>query len=218
MKISLVEYFVVSTISCVIFTSCLSKNQNQEIFLINDFCKCIEFKEKSYEYDSCKMILSESLDSLTLDQKSKKLQEINKIVKETCPQSIKLIKGEYLDSFSLIDSLRSSFNKDACNLMLHEEHLFYINNKERTEVLIKNGKWIELDGGFKTELSFHKLDSCSFDLVFLESSNPIKKNYSEFGDLYKYEIIEKFPAYYLAQYSRNGKKYLVKFYIPLKIR
>lgn len=80
-------------------------------------------------------------------------------------------------------------------------------------VVIKNGFWIETFADkTNSKLKYIKKDNCSFELEFVESNNVSRKNLSNKGDIYKYQLFEESNNVFGIYTENKGTFYLFKLY------
>ena len=80
---------------------------------------------------------------------------------------------------------------------LKKGDFFYLNERpevgivDTTFVTISNNMFLERmkNGRTYSLLNIKWKDNCEFDLIFKESNDPMKKEYSKSGDVYEYEIL-----------------------------
>ncbi len=100
------------------------------------------------------------------------------IMKETKPESV--ISPEQIRAFK-------------------QQNLFYYyeNNDAMTHVLIEDGYWIEsFPDQTVSKLYIEWIGETTFKLVFIDSDNLMKSNFSQEGDEYYYEILNQGEDYY----------------------
>ena len=87
------------------------------------------------------------------------------------------------------------------------KELYYFEaSGDTTQVLIKNGKWLETfaDGTY-SNLDMNWITNTKFELVFNKSNNETRSNLSVQGDKYVYEILKKEDDYYVVSVNIPGQ-------------
>lgn len=88
---------------------------------------------------------------------------------------------------------KSILLKSKCRELTQFNNLSYLEyNGDKVTVELKDGIWVDnfIDGTY-SKLNFKWINDCDFELRFIESNNEIRKNFSAFGDVYSYSLIEK---------------------------
>lgn len=104
---------------------------------------------------------------------------------------------------------KSIISRSDLKVFKNTKRFYYNFLNEITNVEITNGYWIETfpDSTYsKTKMEW--LNETSFKLIFMESNNYMKGNYSRNGDEYFYEIIRKEANYYIIQTLVETDKYM----------
>lgn len=87
--------------------------------------------------------------------------------------------------------------KDARSMAKEKTLYYYETNKDKTFVTIKGGKWTEtFSDGTQSILKFKWTGDTTFDLIFIESNNLTRKNFSNPGDVYSYTLVSKEDSFY----------------------
>jgi hypothetical protein len=97
--------------------------------------------------------------------------------------------------------------KKEARSFVKEKSLYYFEtNRDKTFVTVKSGKWVEtFADGTQSSLKFKWTGDTSFDLIFIESNNLTRKNFSNPGDIYSYTLISKEDGfYYFAAEVKEG--------------
>lgn len=137
-----------------------------------------------------------------------------------CPEFLKILdrnnpgKGDW-EIISKEEKPISIANTDDCKSITLLTNLSYLEHDgKKVLVQIKDGYWIEkfTDGTF-SKLNFTWLNNCEFQLEFLESNNETRKNISNKGDKFNYEIITKEDAYYSMVANMPKQDMYLKFKI-----
>ena len=70
-------------------------------------------------------------------------------------------------------------------------------NGDTVNLQIENGVWVDhfIDGTY-SKLKMEWIDHRTFNIVFIESDNEIRKNFSQAGDSYTYQIITLKEGYF----------------------
>lgn len=87
--------------------------------------------------------------------------------------------------------------KEARSISKEQALFYYETNQEKTYVTIKGGKWTEtFPDGTQSKLKFNWTGDTTFDLIFIESDNLTRKNFSNPGDVYSYTLVSKEDTFY----------------------
>jgi hypothetical protein len=83
---------------------------------------------------------------------------------------------------------------------------YYEVNGDVTKVKMAKGKWVD---SFKdktsSHLSYNWTSNCDFELVFIESNNEMRSNFSVSGDVFLYSVISKESNYYTLSVNIPGQ-------------
>ncbi|WP_430405732.1 hypothetical protein [Fluviicola sp.] len=90
-------------------------------------------------------------------------------------------------------------------------------NGDTTNVLMENGYWTDSfsDGTF-SNLTYKWISDTEFELVYIESNNETRSNFSVQGDQYIYQVLSKGADFYLMSLNIPGQETFEKFKIYYK--
>ena len=93
-----------------------------------------------------------------------------------------------------------------------KEFYYFEASGDTTKVIMKNGIWKD-SFAHKTfsKLTYHWISNTEFELVFIESNNETRSNFSVKGDKYIYQILSKEKNFYLMSVNIPGQKTFEKF-------
>ncbi|WP_304344780.1 hypothetical protein [Chryseobacterium koreense] len=102
--------------------------------------------------------------------------------------------------------------KEINYLKASENFHYFEYTGEKTEVRTDHKYWTETfsDGSY-SKLFYHWIDKTKFELEFIESNNHTRKNFSNKGDKYIYEIINKEGDFYWILCEIPGQSEILKF-------
>jgi hypothetical protein len=83
---------------------------------------------------------------------------------------------------------------------------------DTTDVLMENGYWTDSfsDGTF-SNLTYKWISETEFELVYIESNNETRSNFSVQGDQYIYQVLSKGADFYLMSLNIPGQETFEKF-------
>lgn len=83
---------------------------------------------------------------------------------------------------------------------------------DTTRVLMANGKWTDSfsDKTF-SKLTYNWINETEFELVFIESNNETRSNFSIKGDIFIYQVLSKEDGFYSMSVNIPGQKTFEKF-------
>ena len=92
----------------------------------------------------------------------------------------------------------TNLSDSACMKFFKEEIIFYQEvNGDSVYITVDNNFWIDhFKNGTFSKLHLQIINPCEFDIIFVESNNNLRKNFSRPGDTYRYKIIDRKPTYY----------------------
>ncbi|TXD80496.1 hypothetical protein ESY86_20575 [Subsaximicrobium wynnwilliamsii] len=83
---------------------------------------------------------------------------------------------------------------------------------DTTKVIMENGKWTDsFSNKTFSKLTYNWINETEFELVFIESDNETRSNFSVIGDKYIYQILSKEDEFYLMTVNILGQKTFEKF-------
>jgi len=92
-----------------------------------------------------------------------------------------------------------------------EFHYFEVAG-DTTRVLMKNGKWTDsFSNKTFSKLKYKWINETEFELVFIESNNETRSNFSAKGDKYIYQVLSKEDGFYYMSLNIPGQKTFEKF-------
>lgn len=111
-----------------------------------------------------------------------------------------------------------NLTKKNCTDFLKIRHYQYLeHNGDTVNLEIDNGSWIDrFADGTWSKLKFSRIDACEIEIEFIESNNPVRRNYSRTGDRYRYQILDKGDNYYLLLAESVGSDRLSTFKMYFK--
>lgn len=94
----------------------------------------------------------------------------------------------------------------------HTNFYYAESGGEKTYVKTNSEYWIEtFSDGTNSKLNYEWVGKNKFDLIFIESNNNSRKNFSKKGDRYHYEIISKEGDFYNIVVGISGQTQLMQF-------
>ncbi len=119
-------------------------------------------------------------------------------------------KGDWIRHFKKPSAIKK---ERKCKSFSKLRHFHYLEpSGDTVNVEISKFYWMDnFKDGTYSKLKFKWLNKCQFELTFEESNNRIRKNFSNKGDTYLYEIIEKTKHYYLILLTYPGMEYFFTF-------
>jgi hypothetical protein len=95
-----------------------------------------------------------------------------------------------------------------CKALFEQKTFWYLETSGDTvNVTIADGFWTECFGdGTYSKLSIAPLSDCRFEASFIESDNHIRKNLSQPGEKYIYQVLERRNAYFLISSEIPGSR------------
>lgn len=122
---------------------------------------------------------------------------------KNCKLVVELIKNNskmHGDWKSLSSKPKNTVSKTKCRELDKLKKFYYIMpDGDRVNVSIDNGLWHEdFEDGTFSKLEFKWTSDCEFEIIFIESNNLSRKNFSSKGEVYHYGI-----------YSETGKDYFI---------
>jgi hypothetical protein len=92
------------------------------------------------------------------------------------------------------------------------EFLYLEVARDTTKILMENGKWTDSfsDKTF-SKLTYNWINETEFELVFIESNNEARSNFSVKGDKYIYQVLSKEVEFYSMSVNIPGQKTFEKF-------
>ncbi|WP_218157827.1 hypothetical protein [Lutibacter maritimus] len=202
----------------LISTNIYSQNQMQKDSVANEICKMIE-NNKNLS-DSARIAevyikhMYPYLDKFPENQQEEIGTNIYYRLQRNCKEFVEILnrndpaKGDWKivneKPKILIDkSVSQSFNN-------YEKFRYYEANGDIINVEIKNGFWIDnfLNKTY-SKLKFNWINDFTFEIEFIESNNESRKNFSNKGDKYIYEIFNKTENYFeLTVFADGNNQYL----------
>jgi hypothetical protein len=98
--------------------------------------------------------------------------------------------------------------RDACREFSTRSDYYYLEaSGDSVKVLLGKNSWQEsfIDGSY-SKLKFYWVSDCEFELEFIESNNTIRKNFSNKGDKYRYQLFDKSKNLYNISVEVVGMK------------
>ena len=199
-----------------------AQNRDHSIdVLVNEMCT--NFKENKNLTDSTRIkILNEKFIWPTLKNQSennaseignqiyfrlqKNCQEFREyLYRVDPPKDDNWMRLDAKPSIEITDKQIETFEKTS-------KFYYYEYAGEITKVQTDNKYWTEtfLDGTF-SKLKYNWITTNSFELIFVESNNKTRKNFSKKGDRYNYQVISKEDNYYWVLVEIPNQSELLKF-------
>lgn len=126
-----------------------------------------------------------------------------------------LVRGQSsIGDWEILDKLPdASKDKRLCKEFFKQKHFYYLEtNGDTVRLTIENGYWTDT---FKDEtyskLKVYPLDDCRFEIEFVESDNHMRKNFSNPGDRYRYQILDRGKNYYYMSLELSEVKQYTAF-------
>lgn len=94
---------------------------------------------------------------------------------------------------------KSKIKKKDLNAFKNQKEFYYFEaSGEKTKVIAMDGIWLDLfsDSTF-SKLTYNWINKTEFELVYIESNNETRSNFSIKGDTYMYQVISKEDNYYI---------------------
>jgi len=93
-----------------------------------------------------------------------------------------------------------------------KEFYYFEVSGDTTRVKMEKGKWTDLFSDNTTSnLTYNWINETEFELVFMESNNETRSNFSVKGDKYIYQILSKEDGYYQMTVNIPGQETFEKF-------
>lgn len=103
-------------------------------------------------------------------------------------------------------------NSELSKFKKHTDFYYSEYDGEKTYVKTNSDYWIEtFSDGTTSKLKYEWVAKNKLDLVFIESNNDSRKNFSKEGDRYHYEIISKEKDFYNIVAGISGQSQLMQF-------
>ena len=182
--------------------------QNIETEVSNAICKCIT--EYSALKDSSLLkycYILGATETKGLPKSSKKiekiLQQCHFELQKICPAYVDLtrrlipMQGDWRN---IADTSINTFDTSVCTIFSKYTDFYYLEHTgDTTRLSIKDGFWTDFFTAKNTysKCSFQWTDKCNFELEFIKSNDPLRKNMSKKGDKYKYRLLSSTPTYFL---------------------
>lgn len=95
----------------------------------------------------------------------------------------------------------------------NQRELYYFEvSEDTTKVIMENGKWTDIfSNKTVSKLTYNWINETEFELVFIESNNETRSNFSVKGDKYIYQILSKEDGFYFMTVNIPGQKTFEKF-------
>lgn len=192
----------------VFFSFSTVKSQSEIITdsLLREICNTI--KSSTETNDSIKIVSAISTHLSALNYNHADTEVTNKIGDYIFFRLQKFCKEfkDYLDKIyppkdnykEVYEKPTSKLDKVACAEFLQIKDFYYLEDSgDTTRVTLDGNYWIDnFNDSTYSKLTFRWIDSCEFEIEFVESNNWVKKNLSNPGDKYRYRILQKHEDYY----------------------
>lgn len=164
-----------------------------------EICECLGGTEglDSLKFAKCyQTIFYEKTEGISDENELNRINtQIVKNLGKTCKAAV-LSENAFSDNsdIRLVEEDRIPvLSVEDCRKFTEQAGLYYIETfGDSTRVEIKDGEYLEnfKDGSF-SKLGIRWTEGCQFELTFIRSNNPIKKDFSTPGEIYKYKVIDK---------------------------
>ena len=93
-----------------------------------------------------------------------------------------------------------------------QEFYYYEVDGDTTKVKMEKGNWVDSfsDKTF-SKLTYNWISESEFELIFIESNNETRSNFSLKGDKYMYQVLSKENGFYLMTVNIPGQETFEKF-------
>tara|TARA_B100000809_G_scaffold246806_1_gene275153 strand:+ start:3020 stop:3679 length:660 start_codon:yes stop_codon:yes gene_type:complete len=110
---------------------------------------------------------------------------------------------------------KSEISKKTLKEFKNQKDFYYFEVAgDTTKVNMEKGKWTDLfSNNTFSKLSYNWVNESEFELIFIESNNVTRSNFSVKGDKYIYQILSKENGFYLMTVNIPGQKTFEKFKI-----
>jgi hypothetical protein len=171
------------------------------------YCECLDDTKglpDSVRVDSCDIrVLADTLSMIKTDSAAEVLlNDLHIYLQKNCKNYVSLLdRLDKDENWKRIDKKEKTRLTDIqCQEFIKYRELYYIEpTLDTTYVTIENGFWTERlkRGQYVSKSSFRWTTGCDFELVFIESNDPVKGKLSKKGDKYTYRILDKKDTYFL---------------------
>ncbi|MCO5267487.1 MAG: hypothetical protein M9897_01150 [Brumimicrobium sp.] len=99
-----------------------------------------------------------------------------------------------------------------------QKEFYYLEwSGDTTNVIMEGGRWTDFFSDETTsKLTYNWVNKAEFELIFIESNNEIRYNFSLKGDKYIYQILSKEDGYYYMTVNIPGQNTFEKFKLYYK--
>ena len=113
---------------------------------------------------------------------------------------------------------KSEISRKQLKAFKNEMNLYYFETAgDTTKVSMNNGIWMDFfSDNTYSKLSYNWIDTTEFELVFIESNNESRSNFSVKGDKLFYQVLAKGDDFYLMSVNIPGQTTYEKFKIYYK--
>lgn len=121
-------------------------------------------------------------------------------------------------SIRVTEKPKSTISRKQLKAFKNEMNLYYFETSgDTTNAAMNNGIWMDyFSDNTYSKLSYNWISNTEFELVFIESNNESRSNYSVKGDRLFYQILAKEDDYYLMSVNIPGQSTFEKFKIYFK--
>ena len=118
----------------------------------------------------------------------------------------------------LTEKPKSGISKKELKEFKEQRRFYYFEvSGDSTSVLMDKGKWTDsFSDKTNSYLDYNWINDTEFELVFIESNNETRSNFSAKGDKYVYQVLAKEPNYYLMSVNIPGQETFEKFKMYFK--
>ncbi|WP_152286659.1 hypothetical protein [Flavicella marina] len=117
------------------------------------------------------------------------------------------------DTRRISEKPKPDITKKQLRKFKNQEEFYYFEvNGDTTRVTMKKGKWTDSFSNKTTSnLTYNWVNKTEFELVFLESNNESRSNFSVKGDKFIYQVLSKEDGYYQMTVNIPGQETFEKF-------
>jgi hypothetical protein len=193
----------------------LAQNKAPIDSLAAEMCKTISSSTEKIDsvriFTAYEKHLGSFIDSLEEKVKKQFLQQLFYRLQKNCDSFWNILQRnspQNANRQSVTTKPTATIAKTSCPEFRSHTKFFYIEPEGDTILLvIEKGYWTDMfqDGSY-SKLTIHWVTDCEFDIVFVESNNENRKYFSQPGDKYRYELLEKTDRYFLLSAKTPGKE------------
>ncbi len=121
-------------------------------------------------------------------------------------------------SVRMTEKPTSEISRKDLKAFKKQENFYYFEvSGDTTQATMKDGFWIDsfADGTY-SKLTYHWTDNTEFEMIFVESNNESRSNFSVKDDKLTYQVLAKEDDYYLMSVNIPGQATYEKFKVYYK--